>query len=57
MVFQESLKGVLSLKGVSRKFQESFKKVLGVFQDRFKGASKKIEGCFIEVLSGFQGCL
>ena len=33
-------------KGVSRKFQECFKKLLRVFQESFKGVSIKIEGCF-----------
>ena len=28
-----------------------------MFQGSFKGISRKIKGCFNEVLSGFQGCL
>ena len=28
-----------------------------MFQKSLKAASKKIEGCFNGVLSGFQGCL
>ena len=37
---------------LSRKFQESFNKV-----SRFKGVSKKIEGCFKGDFSGVQGYL
>ena len=28
-----------------------------MFQESFKGVSRKIEGCFNGVLSGFQECL
>ena len=49
MVFQGCLKGVWSLKEVSRMFQGSFK----VFIESFKGVSRKIEGYF-EGFIGFQ---
>ena len=44
MVFQDSLKGVLSLK-----------KVLRIFQRSFKGVYRKFKGCFKEVLRVFLG--
>ena len=34
-------------------FQESFQEG----SRKFKGVSRNVEGCFNEVLSGFQGCL
>ena len=70
MLFQVRLKGVLScfkevsisLKGVSRKFQEYFKKVSKVLQERlfqgsFKRVIRNIEGCSNGVLNGVQECL
>ena len=55
MVFQESLKGVWSLKGVSRKFQGCFKEASRVFTESFKVGSRKCKGCFKEVPKVFQG--
>ena len=40
-----------SSKGSSEKFQRHFKDILRKFQGR---VSRKIQGCFNEVLSGFQ---
>ena len=45
-MFQESLNGVLSLKGVSRKFQGCFKEVLRVCKESFKGVLRKFKVCF-----------
>ena len=42
---------------LSRKFQESSKKVSRVFHDSFMGVSRKIEGCFQGDFSGFHGYL
>ena len=42
---------------VTRMFLGCFNKVYSVFQDSFKGVSRKIKGCFNGVSSGFQGCL
>ena len=60
MVFHESLKGVLSFKSVSRKFQGCFTEVLRVFTESFKGVSRKFQECFKKVSrvcqgSGFKG--
>ena len=43
------------IKGVSRKFQGSFKEVSGLFQGCFKGVSRKFQGRFKEVVWVFQG--
>ena len=57
MVFQESVKGVWSLKGVSWKFQGYFKEVLRVLTENFKEVSMKVKGCFKEVSRMFSGSL
>ena len=51
--FQWCFKGVSRKFQRSRNFQESFKKVSTVLQASFKCVSRKIEGCFKGVLSGF----
>ena len=40
-----------SVKGDLRKFYEGLKEVSMVFEESFNGVSRKIEGCFNEVLS------
>ena len=50
MVFKGCLKGVCSLKEVSRMFQGSFK----VITESFKGVSRKFKWCFKEFSRVFQ---
>ena len=52
-VFTENFKGFQgSLKGVSRKLQECFKKVSMVFKRSATGVSGKFQRCFKEVQGG-----
>ena len=46
-----------SFQGVPRKNLEYFKENSRVFRESHEGDSRNIEGCFIGVLSGFQGHL
>ena len=41
---------------VFQKFQECLKKVSSLYQDTFKGVSRKIEGYLVGDFSGVQGC-
>ena len=45
----------MNIRKVLKLYQGCFKEVSRVFQDSFWDASRKIEGCFNGVLSGFQG--
>ena len=48
--------GTLSANKTSHNIPNHLPSLKG-FQESFKGVSRKIEGCFNGVLSGFQGCL
>ena len=54
-MFQECFKGVISFKGVSRKFQGCPKEVLRVFSECFRGVSRRFQGSFKSVLRKFKG--
>ena len=63
MVFQESLKGVLSLRGVSWNVQGCFNEVLMAFTESLrefklslKAVSRKFRVCFWEVSGKLKGC-